>query len=197
MPQSHKIVYAIYLFCWLLLAIAPQYRDDWLLENLLVFLLLPLVLWFDRRYGFTLFALVLLLIFSLLHAIGAHYTYAEMRHFDTITAFFGFERNHFDRVVHFLYGLLLYRPILEMVTVVIGKSRTALFFTFSLIISVAALYEILEWLAAAILHPELGVAFLGTQGDIWDAQKDTLVAIIGGFINLIYFLIRFQSDKVD
>jgi len=186
MPKSHKLVYAVYVLIWTIMAINPKYPQDWLLENVLVFLIFPLIVWMDKRYRFSLTSLILLLVFASLHSFGSHYTYAEMEHFDSITAFFGFERNHFDRLVHFLFGLLLFRIIFEMLIVNISTLKTALLFTFTVIVSISTLYEILEWLAAIIFHPELGIAFLGTQGDVWDAQKDTVSAMIGALINIAF-----------
>lgn len=187
MPQSHKVLYAVYIFIWIIMAIHPRFTQDWLLENVLVFFLFPLVVWLDRRYSFSLTSLIMLLVFGSLHALGAHYTYAKMEYFNIVTEFFGFERNHYDRLVHFLYGLLLFRPIFEIITSYIPTFKTALLFAFSLIVSISTLYEILEWLAAIIFHPELGIAFLGTQGDVWDSQKDILAAIIGALMNVVFF----------
>ncbi len=194
MPKSHKLIYAVYVIIWILLAINPKYPEDWLLENVLIFILFPTLLWLDKKYNFSLFSLILILIFSIFHSVGAHYTYAQMPYFNDITQFFGFERNNFDRFVHFLYGLLLFRPILEIVTAHSTKSRFALIFTFSIIVTIATTYEILEWLAAVIFHPDLGIAFLGTQGDVWDAQKDTLSAIIGAMINFAIFYPKYNSS---
>lgn len=187
MPKSHKIVYAIYFVVWFIMAINPKYRDDWLLENILVFIFFPFIVWMDSKHHYSLMSIILLLIFASLHSLGSHYTYAEMEHFDAITEFFGFERNHYDRVVHFLFGLLLFKILFEMTTFSISSIKTALFFTLMIIISISTVYEIVEWLAAITFHPELGLAFLGTQGDIWDAQKDTLVAIFGALINFFFY----------
>jgi putative membrane protein len=169
------------------MAINPKYPQDWLLENVLVFLIFPLIIWLDTKYRFTSTSLILLLIFASLHSLGSHYTYAEMEHFNVITEFFRFERNHFDRLVHFLFGLLTYRIIFEMITPSVSALKTALLFTFTMIVSISTLYEVLEWLAAITFHPELGLAFLGTQGDIWDAQKDTVAAVIGALINITFY----------
>lgn len=169
------------------MAINPKYPEDWLVENILVFLVFPFIIWMDRRHQFSTAALIMLLIFASLHSLGSHYTYAEMEHFDVITQFLGFERNHFDRLVHFLFGLLLFRIVFEMVVPHISSVKTALLFTLTLIISISTAYEMLEWFAAAILHPELGTAFLGTQGDEWDAQKDTLCAFVGAMINIAFY----------
>jgi Predicted membrane protein len=187
MPKSHKIIYGIYILVWIIMAINPKYPEDWLVENILVFLIFPFIVWMDSRHRFSMGALVMLLIFASLHSLGSHYTYAEMEHFDAITRFLGFERNHFDRLVHFLFGLLLFRIVFEMVMPHISSVKTALLFTLTLIISISTAYEMLEWLAASILHPELGTAFLGTQGDEWDAQKDTLCAFVGAMINIAFY----------
>ena len=187
MPKSHKLVYAIYVVVWIIMAINPKYPQDWLLENVLVFLVFPFIVWMDRKHNYSLLSIILLLIFASLHSLGTHYTYAEMEHFDGITQFFGFERNHFDRLVHFLFGLLLFRILFEMITPGISSVKTALIYTFTMIVSISTLYEMLEWLAAITFHPELGIAFLGTQGDVWDAQKDTLVAMIGALINIAFY----------
>jgi len=187
MPKSHKLVYGIYVVVWIIMAINPKHPQDWLLENVLVFLFFPFVVWMDKRHNYSLLSIILLLIFASLHSLGSHYTYAEMEHFDAITQFFGFERNHFDRLVHFLFGLLLFRILFEMITPGIATVKTALIYTFTMIISISALYEIVEWFAVIIFHPELGSAFLGTQGDVWDSQQDTLVATIGALINMAFY----------
>lgn len=187
MPRSHKIVYALYLVVWIIMAINPKYPQDWLLENVLVFIFLPFVIWMDNKHHYTLLSIIFLLIFASLHSLGSHYTYAEMEYFDAITQFFNFERNHFDRLVHFLFGLLVFRIIFEMITLGTSTIKSALLFTLTMIISISTVYEIVEWLVAATLHPELGHAFLGTQGDIWDAQKDTILATTGALINILFY----------
>ena len=186
MPKSHKIVYAIYILVWIIMAINPKYPDDWLLENVLVFIFFPFVIWMDIKYKYQLLSIILLLIFASLHSLGSHYTYAEMEHFNALTEFFGFERNHFDRLVHFLFGLLVFRILFEMITSDMQSVKTALIFTFTVIITISTFYEMLEWLVVIIFHPELGSSFLGTQGDTWDAQKDMLAASIGALINLAF-----------
>jgi putative membrane protein len=187
MPKSHKLLYAIYIVVWTIMAINPKYPQDWLLENVLIFLFFPFVLWMDKKHTYTLLSIILLLIFASLHSLGSHYTYAEMEHFNAITHFFGFERNHFDRFVHFLFGLLVFRILFEMIASSTVSTKSALTFTLTMIISISTFYEMLEWLAAVILHPELGMAFLGTQGDVWDAHKDTALAMLGALINIAFY----------
>jgi len=199
MPHSHKILYALYIIIWSISAIHPKYPADWIIENILPISLFPLVIWLDKKFHFSLSALILLLIFSTLHALGAHYTYAEMPWFKPINKLFGFERNHYDRLVHFLFGLLLFRPLFEVLLHFMQNMKVVLWVTFSVIISISALYEIMEWIAAIIFHPDLGTAFLGTQGDVWDAQKDMFAANIGASINLFVFYSfykKYTQEKV-
>jgi putative membrane protein len=116
-----------------------------------------------------------------------------MEYFDVITQLFNLERNHYDRLVHFLFGLLLFRMIFEIIIHYVYQIKFALLFTFSLIVTISTLYEILEWMAAILFHPELGIAFLGTQGDVWDSQKDILAAIMGALVNIIFFYELFRN----
>lgn len=169
------------------MAINPKYPADWLLENVLIFIFFPFVVYMDKKHHYTLLSIIFLLIFASLHSLGSHYTYAEMEHFNAITQFFGFERNHFDRLVHFLFGLLTFRILFEMITEGTKTVKTALLFTFTMIVSISTVYELLEWLAVVILQPELGMAFLGTQGDVWDAHKDTALAMTGALINIAFY----------
>ena len=187
MPKSHKIVYALYLVVWVIMAINPKYPADWLIENVLIFIFFPFVIWMDRKHQFTLFTMILLLVFASLHSLGSHYTYAEMEHFNAITQFFGFERNHFDRLVHFLFGLFIFRVLFEMISTTFNTAKSALFFTVTLVLSISSLYELLEWAAVLVVEPELGMAFLGIQGDIWDAHKDTALAFLGALVNIAFY----------
>lgn len=187
MQTSHKLAYALYIVVWTIMAINPKYPQDWLLENVLVFIFFPFIFFMDKKHNYTLSSTIFLLIFASLHSLGSHYTYAEMEHFNAITHFFGFERNHFDRFVHFLFGLLVFRMLFEMISASATSAKVALIFTFTMVLSISTFYEMLEWLAAVILHPELGMAFLGTQGDVWDSHKDTALAMVGALINMLFY----------
>jgi len=192
-------LFGMYLSWWVVLAINPWYRQDWLLENVLVFVLVPFAVALQRRLSNA--ALSALFVFLVLHAIGAHYTYAEVP-YDTwsealfgrsINSLLGFERNHFDRLVHFLYGLLITPTAIELIDARVtqrGAWRYLLPFTF--MASHAAIYEVIEWLAAAWFGGDLGVAYLGTQGDVWDAQKDSALAILGALISVV--CVRIGAD---
>ena len=138
-----------------------------------------------------------MLIWMVWHTIGGHYTFANVP-FDFITDLFNFQRNNFDRVGHIVVGFYAY-PMAEFLTRkkyanVIVASLFGLFF----IMSIAAGYEIVEWGYAVIDGGDTGLEFLGSQGDIWDAQKDMLADTIGAFISLALFLyIRPDKNRGD
>jgi len=152
-------------------------------------------LWFVRRhFRFSDPSAYLILAFLALHAIGAHYTYSLVPYdewWQGLTGFslneaMGWERNHFDRGVHFSYGLLLAYPIREFfLRVVEVKGFWAYFLPLDVTLSTSALYELVEWGAATIFGGDLGMLYLGTQGDIWDAHKDMACAALGALIAMV------------
>ncbi|HAD13933.1 MAG TPA: DUF2238 domain-containing protein [Saprospirales bacterium] len=182
-----SILFWIFLLAWALLGINPVYRSDWFLENILVFLGVPFVLFVHRKWPLTNLSYTLIFCFLLLHSIGAHYTYSEVPFGRWVSDVMGWERNHFDRMVHFLWGFLIAMPIFEILNRrVRGRRRAIVFFTLSVIVLVGVLYEFMEWAAALVVAPEAGTAFLGTQGDEWDAQKDLLLNLLGGLASLVF-----------
>jgi putative membrane protein len=184
---------AVFAAIWGLLAIDPSHRDDWLLENVLVVLGIGLLAFTYRSFPLSRLSYAMLFVFLLLHAVGAHYTYAEVpyeawsqRVFgSSINEWFGWERNNFDRVVHFSYGLLLAFPIREVFLRVANvRGFWGYFLPLDLTMSTSMLYELIEWGAAEVFGGELGAAFLGSQGDVWDAHKDMALASLGALITL-------------
>lgn len=179
---------------WGVLAIAPTYRQDWLLENLLVFAALPLLVWSYSRLRLSNTAYTLLFAFFALHAVGAHYTYSEVPYDRWMQAFtghgigevFGQERNHYDRLVHLAYGLLVTPAAIEVLDARApqrGMWRWLVPFLF--MVSHSTVYEMIEWAAAVVFGGDLGQAYLGTQGDVWDAQKDSAMAGLGALVAVV------------
>ncbi|MDP2078647.1 MAG: DUF2238 domain-containing protein [Sulfuricurvum sp.] len=189
MKLNHTL-FLFYIVIWIALAINPFYRDDWWLENIMVFIAVPIILWSDKRVHFSHLSLWMLFCFFILHAIGSHYTYSEMPWFSPITQFFGFERNHYDRLIHFLFGFLLFLPFHELFSSFWKSKQTALIITFLFLFASSGVYEVIEWIATEMTNPELGTAFLGTQGDQWDAQKDMALGHLG---TILAFLIWYRK----
>lgn len=197
---------AIFAVIWVLLAIDPLYRHDWVLENLLVVALALAFLWWRKSLHLSKTSATLIFIFLCVHEIGSHYTYSEVPYDrwaealigTTITELFGFSRNHFDRLEHFFYGLLLSYPMREgYIHAQMLKGRLTYTIPITITLAFSAIYEIIEWAAAEMVGGELGAAYLGTQGDVWDAQKDMALAGFGSVLALAAtFIIHRRQGKL-
>ncbi len=176
-----------------LLGIAPNDRGNWLLENALAALAVVVLVLTYRRMPLSKVSYTLIFLFLVLHEVGAHYSYSEVPYDawferwtgETLSARLGLERNHYDRVVHFSYGLLLAYPFRELfVRVADVRGFWGYFLPLDVVMSTSMLYELIEWGAAMVLGDGAGQAYLGSQGDVWDAHKDMLLATIGAAIAL-------------
>ena len=180
-----RLIVALLLLVWVWAAIAPLSRSDWLLENLLVLFYAALLAATHRRFAFSLGAYWLFALFITLHLYGSHYTYSQTPLGDWLKEILGLGRNPYDPLVHFAFGLLLACPLRELLqrrAAPAGRWLDLLALT--LVMAMSAFYEQLEMLAALLVSPELGSAFLGTQGDEWDAQKDAGLAMLGALLAL-------------
>ena len=197
MRLSHSRYQAIlalaFLVVWGLLAIAPLDRSDWLLENALLIVFAVVLVVSYRALPLSGISYTLIFLFLCLHSVGAHYTYAQVP-YDTwvqgvtgtsLNEFMRWDRNHFDRMVHFSYGLLLSYPVREVfLRVAAVRGFWGYFLPLDVTISTSALFELFEWGAAEVFGGDLGIAYLGTQGDVWDAQKDMALASLGATIGM-------------
>jgi putative membrane protein len=198
MDMKYKIfLLALFVATWCWSAYKPLHPADWLLENYLVFAWVPIILLTFRYFRLSNISYTLITLFMCLHLIGAHYTYVEVPFGYTLQDWFGADRNMYDRLVHFSYGFLLAYPVREMfVRLARVRGFWGYFFPIDLTLSFSAIYELIEWRAVANVPPELGLAFLGSQGDVWDAQKDMAIAGLGALIAmLIVFFIHLRYDK--
>ena len=196
MTRYHAMLLGVFAAVWAWAAIEPRYPDDWLLENFLVFVFVPLFLLTARYFRLSNLSCTLFTIFMLMHVVGSHYTYAEVPFGITLQHWFGAERNMYDRLVHFSYGLLMAYPLREIfMRVAKVRGVWAYWFPLELVLAFSGAYEIIEWLVAAWVDPEAGLAFLGAQGDVWDAQKDMVLAVIGAAVTLlIVALLHWRYD---
>ena len=189
--RAPLLLLVAFVAVWVTLGVAPHYRQDWLLENLLVLVAVPVLLWSHRRHPLGSASYACLFVFGVLHEVGAHYTYSEVPYERWSQALFGvslqdtfdLSRNHYDRAMHFLYGLLITpaaMELLELRTSPRGWWRWLLPVAF--VTSHSVVYELVEWGAAILFGGDLGTAYLGTQGDVWDAQQDMALALLGSTI---------------
>lgn len=194
---------ALLVALWVPLAFDPFDRKDWLLENVLPVLAIALLAATYRRFPLSRISYTLIFIFLCLHTIGAHYTYAEVPYDaawraltgSSFNEWVGWERNNFDRLVHFSYGLLLAYPVREVFIRVAGmRGFWGYFLPLDLTMSTSMLYELVEWAVAEVFGGDLGMAYLGTQGDVWDAHKDMALASLGALIAMS--IVAFINSRI-
>ena len=177
----------VFVFIWLWAAWEPLDRQDWLLENLLVFLSVPALLITYRWHRFSDLSYCFLFTFISLHVVGSHWTYSSVP-YQELTFLPGWMRegrNGYDRFVHFMYGLLLFVPAREVIARVTGRTGfSASYFAVEFMVATSALYEIVEWVTALIVAPGLADKFLGQQGDQFDAVADMALAGLGALITM-------------
>jgi putative membrane protein len=183
---------------WIVLAIDPHYRNDWALENVLVVVAVLVIAFSYKRLLLSRVSYTLIFVFLCLHEIGSHYTYSEVpydRWFhavagQTFNELVGWERNNFDRVIHFSYGLLLAYPVREVfLRVAAVRGFWGYFLPLDLTMSTSLMYELIEWGAAELFGGELGMAYLGTQGDVWDSHKDMALAGLGALVAITFIVL--------
>ncbi|BCA52925.1 conserved membrane protein of unknown function [Nitrospira sp. KM1] len=184
------MVWYVALSFWV--AYEPVDRQFWVMASILPAVLVLILAVTHRRIRFSTASYVLITLFLTLHAVGVHYTYAQ------VPAGVWLEqvlpgRNHYDRLVHFCFGFLLTYPIEELFRLT-GSLRGWLLYYLPVmtILGLSGLWEIIEAWVASSVHPELGMTYLGSQGDIWDAQKDMASALYGSLACMaLLLLIRF------
>ncbi len=186
MSAYRWLLIASFAIVWVWAAIDPLYPADWLLENYLVFIFVPIVLLTGRYFRLSDLSYTFITLFLMMHVLGSHYTYAETPFGNTLQDWFGANRNMYDRFVHFGFGLLLAYPMRE-VFLRVAKTTGVWGYLLPLVmvIALSTVYELIEWSVARQVDLAAGIAFLGAQGDVWDAQKDILAAIVGASITLV------------
>lgn len=193
LPARYSLYLLSGLFAclWLVLAIAPIERSTWVLENILVVTGVGLLWWLARVTPFSNASLICIFSFLTLHAVGAHFTYSMVPYDaawtalggDSINSLLNAQRNHYDRLVHFAFGALMTLPLRELLVHHIGvRGFWSWFLPLQLTLSSSLAYELIEWGAAEAFAGNLGAAFLGAQGDEWDAQRDMALAGLGALL---------------
>jgi putative membrane protein len=179
---------------WLWLAIAPVDRQTWMLENALLVVFVATLAATYHRFALSRLSYLLIFLFLVLHTVGAHYTYSLVPYDDwsnvltgsTLNEVFGWERNHYDRLVHFCFGLLLGYPSREIfVRIAAVRGFWGYLLPVLLMMSFSVLYELIEWAAAMVFGGDLGAHYLGTQGDVWDGQRDMALATLGALAAML------------
>lgn len=183
------------LFTWYLLlsawtAYGPVDREFWAIASILPACLVVGLVAIYRWLPLSPLSYVLITVFLSLHTIGVHYTYAEVPIGAWMDQALHLGRNHFDRVVHFSFGFLLAYPMEEAFRLLAHVRGWVLYYLpVMTVLGLSGLWEIIEFWVADAVHPELGITYLGSQGDIWDAQKDIAAAFYGALLCVMLLMI--------
>lgn len=168
---------------WMSTLFGTTDMSNWLLENALVFLFVGFLLVSYRYHQFSDLSYLLIMVYLCLHVYGSKYTYAENPFGYWLKDTFQWERNHYDRIVHFSFGFLLAYPMRELfLSWLRFPAWVAWSLPIDITLSVSGLYELIEWAVADVFFQAQGAAYLGTQGDTWDAQKDMFLATLGAIL---------------
>ncbi len=180
----------LFLIILILSGINPVFPKVWIVEIVPVLMVYAFLIWYYKRFQFSNTAYLLMFFWLVWHTIGAHYTFANVP-FQWFSDLIGAERNHFDRVGHYMIGFYAYPMAEWVVRKRYVKPRFAGVFALFFVMSIAAGYEIIEWAYAVAEGGDAGVEFLGSQGDEWDAQKDMLCDTLGAVtVVILFYLIR-------
>ena len=172
-----------FAFVWSNSLIGTTDTANWLLENTLSFIFVAFIIITFKKHQFSDLSYLLICIYLCLHVYGSKYTYAENPFGYWLKDVLHLSRNHYDRIVHFCFGFLLAYPMREMFLKWLKYPRwVAWLLPIEITLSISAFYELIEWAVADIFFKAQGDAYLGTQGDIWDAQKDIFVAFCWAII---------------
>ena len=204
-PVLLRVLGALFVAQFVVLGWSPVSRPTWALENGLSVALIAVLVASHRAFPLSRLSYLLLFAFLTLHEIGAHYTYSLVPYDDLGRRLFGvspnealgLERNHYDRLVHFCYGLCFAYPIRELflrITDVRGVWGYLL--PLDVTMSTSMIYELIEWGAAIAFGGEVGQSYLGTQGDEWDAHADMALATLGAIVTIsITFAVNFALRR--
>ena len=201
-PRTLLVLFLLFAVAW---AFKPVDRSTWLLENVLAVLLVAALVITFRRFPLSNISYTLIFLFLCLHTLGAHYTYSLVPYDRwakavtgaTLNQWLGFDRNHYDRFVHFAFGLLMAYPIREIfLRIARVRGFWGYYLPLDVTMSFSLLYELIEWGAAVVFGREMGQAYVGAQGDEWDAHKDMALAALGALISMsVVALVNWKFDR--
>lgn len=180
-----KSLLAWYLIFSMTMAITPADRQFWAIASVLPILLVLWLVMTHRVLPLSGMSYILITLYLTLHTIGVHYTYAQVPAGMWIGQILDLNRNNFDRLVHFSFGFLLTYPLEEIFRLLAGVRGWLLYYLVLItVLGLSGLWEIIESWVARLVRPDLGLAVLGAQGDIWDAQRDMAAAFYGSIVSV-------------
>ncbi len=192
-----KIYLVVFFICWAVTFINTTNRSNWVTENVLTVIFICCMIFTYKKFRFSDLSYTLFFVYILLHIYGAEYTYAENPFGYWLKDTFNLNRNYYDRIVHFCFGFMLAYPMRDYFkNYMHWPDWVCWVLPVEITMSFSAAYELIEWLVVDVFYPEEGVAYLGSQGDVWDAQKDMGIAFSGAIICMLLFkVIKFIWKK--
>src|SRR5690554_274856 len=207
LQAKHWLMLVLLGLTMLLASINPMEFSAYVLHQVGTILMLIVLLLLFKKVGLSFSSFVFYLIFLLIHILGAHYLYSYVPYNDWLLQYFGFdlnqwlgwERNMYDRFVHFAYGVLLYPLFFRLHRLCFPNAKDWMIFLLVVqwVMSSSLIYEWLEWLLAIILSPETVENYNGQQGDVWDAHKDMLLATFGAILAGSWSLYKDRKKALD
>lgn len=204
MNRTKRILIALLATAVVVACIRPPYPDEMVLQHsptLALLVALPLL---SRRWPLSNAAFGCLVGFMFLHTVGARYIYSNVPYDEwsasllgvDLSTLFGWSRNHYDRLVHFFFGLLWARPVYEVSVRYLGIPRRFAHYTaVEFLLAFSALYELFEWGLTMVLSPQDAGEYNGQQGDLWDAQKDMSLALAGALLGVVALLASSRRSR--
>lgn len=193
------LLFGVFVVCWIILAFNVKYFGDWKMENWLNVPFIILLAIFYRWFKFSNISYSCIFVFMVLNVVGSHYTYAEVPFGFWLQEVLNTTRNHYDRIVHFCFGLLFAYPMREIFKRIgNAKGFWALWIPIELVLALSCIYELMEWGIVIFFGGDLGVAYLGSQGDVWDAQKDMALAGLGSVVAMLitcFYLVKYNAKS--
>lgn len=190
-----QLLLAVFVVYWIVMAISPTDRTQWLMENVLVVAAFFTLLFTYKAFRFSNLSYLLIFLFLCVHVFAAHYTYQNTPVDQWLKASFHLQRSYFDRVVHFLFGLWLTYCLRELFIRAAGLRN---FWSYGIpvmtMLGFSALFEIVE-MGAASTAGQAGADYLGLQGDVFDTQKDMLMGFVGALISMGALAIILRKTK--
>jgi putative membrane protein len=193
------VVLALIISC-----IHPIYPHEMYLQHSATVLMIGFLTYVYLKNSLSNLSFFLVALLAILHIIGARWIYSYTPYEQWIQSILGFslnkffhlKRNGYDRFVHFMYGFLLVIPLCEIyknwfkVPVKLTRHVAWLF-----VLATSMLYEVFEWLLSVILSPDQADAYNGQQGDMWDAQKDMALAMLGAIVMILIIRIKTMKNE--
>ncbi len=179
-----KVLLLLFSSIWIFQFLRCIDTKDWFIENILVFIFIPILVVTYRQFQFSVNAYLCFFCFLFLHIYGAEYAYTQNPLGEALQNNYHLTRNPYDRIVHFSFGLFLALPIKELLQYKKVKKLIEVN-TIQIIFSLATIFEMIEWAVAVLATKETGETYVATQGDVWDAHKDIVLAVMGAAITIV------------